>query len=82
MRLCTYEDRAENLIGIKLLARSLARHTPQAHLQITCPVADEAFTTWCGKQQNITLLNRAAPTHNGWDVKPALLQGLLDDGCG
>jgi len=80
MLICTYEDRAANLVGIKLLALSLRRHSPTAQLQITCPVADDAFGDWCDRQSNVTLLDGSALRHDGWDVKPALLSNALDAG--
>ncbi len=80
MIVCTYEDRDEALVGLKLLVLGLARHCPDIEIHAFARTFDERFRTWANRQRTLRLL--ASPPHwfTGWNVKPAVLLDRLDAG--
>jgi hypothetical protein len=85
MILCTYEDRASHLIGLKLLIASVARETPDLALRVSCPVADEggnaSLRAFASHYPNV-VMDDERPRFDGWDVKPSLMLRLLEAGHG
>jgi len=76
---CAYEDRANHLVGLKLLVCSVARHMPGVAIHVTCPVADDDLRRHLARFPQVTLSEE--PTErSGWDVKPTLLLRRLDAG--
>ncbi|MCG8400324.1 MAG: nucleotide-diphospho-sugar transferase [Firmicutes bacterium] len=75
-----YEDRPTDLIALKLLALSLARHCPDIHLRVVCPVATPDMERWLRRQPNVECRCGAALQSNGYDVKPTLLREALEEG--
>lgn len=79
-RICTYEDRPGNFVGIQLLALSLAQHCPDCVLEVTSPVLTEDFRAWAGYQSNVVIGADIDPSVRGYDIKPTLLLRALDRG--
>ncbi|NJL30804.1 MAG: hypothetical protein HC898_03765 [Phycisphaerales bacterium] len=79
-RICTYEDRPGNFVGIQLLALSLAQHCPDCVLEVTSPVLTEDFRAWAGYQSNVVIGADIDPAVRGYDIKPTLLLRALDRG--
>lgn len=80
MIVCTYEDRDEVLVGLKLLVLSLARHCHDVEVHAFAPAFGGRFGTWAARQPMLRLF----PSHRawlaGWNVKPAVLLNRLDAG--
>jgi hypothetical protein len=70
MIVCAYDNRNEAEPGIRLLIASLHRHSPNVHLVLDYPAADEEFYDWVRKFPNVSLENDLVPDNLGWDVKP------------
>ena len=80
MIICTFDDRVTDIIGLKLLVCSLSRYCPQAVVRLFCPVADDEFREWLRDYPQVTLDVDPQMKGMGWNVKPMLLQRLLDEG--
>lgn len=80
MIVCTFEDREESLVGLKLLALSLARHCPGVELHACVPAATPAFLHWAAEQPALRLIPRQSHWAGGWNIKPTLLADRLDAG--
>lgn len=80
MLICTYEDRAINLVGLKLLVLSLQEHCPGQPMYIKCPIATPALTQWIGQFAHITLDRENDLAVTGYNVKPTLLKRCLNLG--
>jgi hypothetical protein len=78
--ICAFEDRATDIIGLKLLVCGLARHLPDVPVRICCPVATDEFRTWLTDYSQVTLDDSRELQGEGWNVKPILLQRLLAEG--
>jgi hypothetical protein len=77
---CTYENRAEDLVGLKLLVLSLARAMPDARLHVpTGDIPDEALD-WLRQRPNVTL-HAFAPRGGFWHVKPSVIAHVLNSGA-
>ena len=80
MLICTSEDRAPDLIGVKLLVSSLARHLPMVPVHVACPTPGAELETWLRHRPNVTLDMTRDESLAGWNAKAGLLLRLLDAG--
>jgi hypothetical protein len=80
MVVCIYEDRAKNLIGVKLTVLSLARHCPTLPIIIICPQPPAAFRHWAESLSNVKLISDENLGVSGWNVKPTILLDRLSEG--
>ena len=80
MVICIYEDRASDLVGVKLLILSLARHCPDLSVQLFCPTATPNFCRWLEMYPQVRLRELPATNNRGWNVKPDILLMLLSEG--
>ncbi|HKT73989.1 MAG TPA: hypothetical protein VJQ47_13950 [Steroidobacteraceae bacterium] len=80
MIICTFDDRTTDIIGLKLLICSLNRYMPDVPVRLFCPVADGAFADWLADYPRVSLCADPQMKGMGWNVKPLLLQRLLDEG--
>jgi hypothetical protein len=80
MIVCAYDNRKEAEPGIRLLIASLHRHSPNVRLVLGYPAADQEFYDWVRKFPNVSLENDLVPDNLGWNVKPQLLQRMLERG--
>jgi hypothetical protein len=78
--ICTFEDRATDIIGLKLLICGLSRYMPDVPVRVTCPVADDEFRSWLQAHPQVTLTDDPQLRGMGWNVKPILLAQLLQEG--
>lgn len=86
MLACVYEDRASDVVAVKLLVASLERHCPGLAVEVTVPDADAATRAWfTGRPYTRLRTERLTPerlgTPGGYDVKPFLLGRALADGA-
>lgn len=80
MVVCSYEDRASDLIGLKLLSCSVRRHAPDVPVYLCCPNAPADFQRWAANRAGVRL-DRAPPADfKGWNIKPELMLRLLREG--
>jgi hypothetical protein len=80
MIVCVHEDRADNLIGLKLTVLSLARHCPNLPVIISCPHPPESFRHWLKALPNAQLVADPELAGLGWNVKPTILLRFLNEG--
>ena len=73
MVVCIAEDRLSELVAVKLLVASLARHCPDAKVELFFPPADDALKTWLTKYPQVNLRTQPIEGAKGWDVKPIVL---------
>jgi hypothetical protein len=79
--LCVYEDRHSDIVGVKLLLRSLARHAPDEHTLLFFPDAPEDVRAFAAAQgDRVTLCEPPPGRLAGWNMKPGLMRYLLDEG--
>ena len=46
MRICIYEDRATDMVAVKLLVASLLRNSPGLDIEVTIPQPSESVRAW------------------------------------
>ncbi len=80
MIVCTYEDREDALVGVKILVLSLARHCPDVDVHAFAPACGNAFRQWAGRQPRLRLHTSRPDGPPGWNVKPAVLLDRLAAG--
>lgn len=80
MLICAYEDRVSDLVGLKLLILSLARHCPDLSVNLFCPTATPDFCRWLKIHPQVRLREIPAMNTQGWNVKPDILLTLLNEG--
>lgn len=77
MLVCLYEDRPNQVAGLKILLLSLERYCPTWPVRLTFPGIADSFRTWLKRVPQVTLTEEQFPTSGSYNVKPAvLLQGL------
>ena len=83
LSICGYEDRPSCAVGVELLVASAARHLPGVSIDLTCPQMAGRLLAWADRCGLRHLRVRDAKTwpEAGWDVKPAKLLEVLDDGA-
>lgn len=76
-----YEDRPQSLIGVKLAALSLARHSPGLRIVAWVPEAPSDFLEWSRRLPALEVrTSRDGIAGNGWNVKPSVLLATLEEG--
>jgi hypothetical protein len=80
MIVCSYEDRASSLVGVKLLILSLAQHCPDIEVHIYSPIADKNFQSWINRQSKVCLIATPENYLGGWNIKPFVLLDELNAG--
>ena len=75
-----YEDRPDQLVGVKLLLASAARHSSTVHFSVVTPGAPEAFRDWVSRTPNAQEVTLSTGGATGWNVKPAIMLAMLDAG--
>ncbi len=77
MLVCLYEDRQEQLPGLKLLMLSLRRYNPAWPIRLQFPAPSSEFRSWLEQFPNLTLIDEKAAGWGSYNVKPSvLLEGL------
>jgi len=80
MLVCAYEDRASDVIGLKLLVASLLRHSPGLDIEITIPDAPAETRAWFEARPRVRV-RTDIEGRPGWNVKPTLLTRALAEGA-
>src|SRR5215210_3013416 len=81
MRVATYEDRPDGIVGLKLLLLSLSKWCPGLGVDVFFPDAPVAFRRWIEPFPDITLHSDREHGGSGYNLKPELLIHLLNDGA-
>jgi hypothetical protein len=77
---CVYEDRADHTIGVKLLALSLLKFEPSWRIVFFSSAPPDHGESSLSELRNVTVRNDVPKRFSAWNVKPALLLKLLDEG--
>ena len=80
MLICIYEDRPQQLVGVKLLILSLIKHCPDLKILLTCPVIDSLFRNWLSLYPQVLLKEEKLAGSGSYNVKPAVLLDALLSG--
>jgi hypothetical protein len=80
LRVCSYEDRAEAIDSLILMAESLCRADHGISLHLTVPEAPASVRKWAASRPEVLLTTQRPPGVSGWDVKPCLLLDELTAG--
>jgi hypothetical protein len=80
LRVCSYEDRAEAMDSLILMAESLCRVDPSVSLNLTVPAAPASVRAWAKGRPEVVISSSPPDGTKGWDVKPCLLLRELDAG--
>ena len=80
LRICAYEDRAEAMDSLILMAESLCAVDRDISLHLTVPDAPEKVRAWARRWPEVVLSTERPKGVTGWDVKPWLLLKHLDEG--
>lgn len=80
MIVCTYENRLADLTGGKLLTLSLAEHCPDLPVDFSSTKGVGDFFEWLSRFPQVRARELSELDGRGWNVKPAILLGLLDEG--
>jgi hypothetical protein len=81
MIVVAYENRPEMLVGMKLLALSLARHCPDVSVRIVLDCPTDEFAQWSQRLPNLSVTRAPRDIGRGYDVKPSLLLSVLEGGA-
>lgn len=80
MLVCLYEDRPQQVPGVKLLVLSLSRHCPSWPILLRFPGIGEALEKWLRRFRNVTVCREPLAVSGSYNVKPSvLLDGLSID---
>jgi hypothetical protein len=76
---CVYEDRADCMLGVKLLAKSALRHEPAWHLHTFLRNASSGDLAWLRSSSNVTVREEFTTAQTGWSVKPELITKMIHE---
>src|SRR5271163_4645334 len=80
MLVCLYEDRPQQVPGLKLLVLSLSRHCPTWPILLRFPNIGEDLENWLSRFGNVTICREPLAVFGSYNVKPSvLLDGLSVD---
>jgi len=80
LRVCSYEDRAEAMDSLILMAESLCAADRGVSLHLTVPEAPDSVRAWARGRPEVVLSTARPEGVTGWDVKPWLLLQELNEG--
>ncbi len=78
--ICAHENRPADLTGVKLLTLSLADHCPDLQVDFSWTHTNTEFSRWLTGFPQVRVRETPELDGRGWNVKPALLLYLLDEG--
>lgn len=81
MLICLYEDRPQQLPGVKLAVLSTVAHCPDWQISLTVPTADERFCQWVAQFPQVQLSQQRPAGAGSYNVKPAILLSALASGA-
>ena len=77
MLVCLYEDRPNQVAGLKILLLSLNRYCPHWPIRLRFPRIAESFRTWLKRFSQVSLCEEKLSQSGSYNVKPlVLLDGL------
>ena len=80
---CVYEDRPDHLVGVRLLALSLLEFEPSWRIVFfSVALPDDEELSVLSKLDNVVIRHDVPKRFSAWNVKPALLLKLLEEGIG
>ncbi len=79
MRICIYEDRATDMVAVKLLVASLLRHSPGFEIEVTIPQPSDAIRKWFAARPVVRLRSDHDSKRSGYNVKAAVLAKALEE---
>ena len=82
MNYLTFESREEDLPALMLLAVSLRRCAPQSVLHLPVRDMSSEATGWFARQPNVVTHKDLWAEDTFWNIKPYLLEKMLDLGLG
>jgi len=80
LRVCSYEDRAEAMDSVILMAESLCCADAHVSLHLTVPEPSAAVRAWAERRPEVVLATKPPDGVSGWDVKPWLMLQELNAG--
>jgi len=78
--ICVAEDRPGEEVAVRLLLSSLRRHGCRLPVHLRFPPASAELREWARTLPNVSLTRERLSNGNGWDVKPAAMLALFDEG--
>lgn len=80
MIICIYEDRPQQIIGVKLLILSLSRYCSLWPIRLYAPHLTKKQVQWVLRYSNVDLVESKLQGAGSYNVKPAVLLDALDRG--
>jgi hypothetical protein len=80
MLICLYEDRPNQVTGLKILLLSLERYCPTWPVRLQFPGIADSFRAWLRRFSQVSLYEERLPSSGSYNVKPAVLLGGLATG--
>src|SRR3954453_22572248 len=79
MRICIYEDRATDMVAVKLLVASRRRNSPGFEIEVTIPQPSDAIRSWFAARPAVRLRSDHDSKRSGYNVKAAVLAKALEE---
>jgi hypothetical protein len=77
MLVCLYEDRPQQVPGLKLLILSLRRYCPSWPVRLRFPAISDNLRVWLASFPNVTVIDQGLNISGSYNIKPTvLLDGL------
>src|SRR3954470_9726146 len=81
MRVCVYEDRPTDAVGVKILVLSLLQHCPGTSIDLQLPFASPDLVRWFEGKPGVRVSTARDPSRSGYQVKARLLLAAPDAGA-
>jgi hypothetical protein len=81
MLVCLYEDRPNQVAGLKILLLTLKRYCPTWPIRLRFPGIEDPFRAWLKRFPQLTLFEEPLPSSGSYNVKPAILLDGLATGA-
>ena len=79
--LCSYENRADSMVGWKLLSLSLQRHSPSLRLVLFSRYFPPCFVAWHGRRAPaVRMVQIDSDKLLNWNMKPTVFRHLFAEG--
>ncbi len=81
MLVCLYEDRPNQVAGLKILLLTLDRYCPDWPIRLRFPGIADSFRTWLKRFPQASLYEERLPSSGSYNVKPTVLLDGLASGA-
>jgi hypothetical protein len=81
MLVCLYEDRPNQVTGLKILLLSLEQYCPTWPVRLQFPGIADSFRTWLRRFSQVSLCEERLPSSGSYNVKPSVLLDGLASGA-